>query len=114
MTPARSKPGMKAMLIRQVGPSENVHMEVLPRPTPGPSEVLVRVHAAAVNPLDWKLCTGVISLTPEFSLPFIPGFDIAGVVEEVGRGAEGGANVSSFAVGDEVFGGCNSGGYAEF
>src|SRR3954447_24252436 len=99
---------MKAMLIRQVGPPELLHMEEVARPTPGKGEVLVCVHAAGANPLDWKLRAGVFALEPDFSLPFIPGFDVAGVVEEVGAG------VSDFAVGDEVFGSGNGGGYAEY
>jgi NADPH:quinone reductase-like Zn-dependent oxidoreductase len=99
---------MKAMLIRQTGPLDLLHMEEIERPTPAKDEVLVRVHAAGVNPLDWKLCIGMYDVETEYSLPFIPGFDVAGVVEEVG------AEVEDFAVGDEVFGHCEGGGYAEF
>lgn len=100
---------MKAMLTRQVGPSESLHFEEVPRPAPLPGEVLVRVHTTTANPLDWKLCTGVYQVEEAgYALPFIPGFDVAGVIEEVGEG------VTAFAVGDEVFGCCDSGGYAEF
>lgn len=99
---------MKAMRIRQTGAPELLQLADVPRPAPATGEVLVRVHAAAANPLDWKLCAGIYNLEPDYSLPFIPGFDVAGVVEAVAAG------VNSFAVGDEVFGTCQSGGYAEF
>src|SRR4051812_1080375 len=101
-------PTMKALLIRQIGSADLLHMEEVERPTPGAGEVLVRVHATAANPLDWKLRAGVYPIEPEFSFPFIPGFDVAGIVEEVGAG------VDNFAAGGEVFGSSDSGGYAEF
>ncbi|MEW2376287.1 NADP-dependent oxidoreductase [Micromonospora sp. NPDC047812] len=81
------------------------------RPVPAPGEILVRVHAAGVNPTDWKtrargqFATGVLP-------PFVLGFDVSGVVEEVGPG------VTLFAAGDEVFGMPRfphpAGAYAEF
>ena len=65
------------------------------RPEPGPTEVLVRTGAAGVNPVDWKTRAGGGMLG---SPPFTVGWDVAGVVEEVGLG------VTRFAVGDRVFG----------
>jgi NADPH:quinone reductase-like Zn-dependent oxidoreductase len=70
-------------------------VEDLPRPEPGPTEVLVRVAAAGVNPVDWKVRThGGIPA----ELPFTVGWDVAGVVEEIGVG------VTWLSPGDRVFG----------
>ena len=69
-----------------------------PRPAPGPGEVLVRVHACGVNPLDWKVCDGSVASFLSSSPPFIIGADVAGVVEAVGAG------VTRHKVGDAVFG----------
>lgn len=67
------------------------------RPTPGPGEVLVRIIASGVNPIDYKIRTGAATYaTPE--LPAIIGTDLAGIVEDVGEG------VTAFKAGDEVFG----------
>ncbi|MEV6650978.1 NADP-dependent oxidoreductase [Streptomyces sp. NPDC051219] len=82
----------------------------LPRPTPGPTEILVRVHAAGVNPVDWKSRAtggfGMWARTP------VLGYDVSGVVEAVGLG------VTLYAPGDEVFGmpefPRQAGGYAEY
>lgn len=57
----------------------------VPVPEPGPGEVLVRVHAASLNPVDWKLCTGAV---PWWDGPHIVGLDAAGVVERIGPGVE--------------------------
>ncbi|MGW1378385.1 NADP-dependent oxidoreductase [Streptomyces sp. NPDC002446] len=67
----------------------------LPRPVPGPSEVLIAVHAAGVNPTDWKHRAGGPFVGPP---PFVLGWDVSGVVEAVGFG------VTLFKPGDEVFG----------
>ena len=83
--------------IRQVtlGGPEVLELTDVPRPEPGPTEVLVRVRAAGVNPVDWKTRTrGGFLGQP----PFTVGWDVAGVVEEPGRG------VTRFAPGDRVFG----------
>jgi NADPH2:quinone reductase len=71
----------------------------LPAPTPGPAEVLVRVHASSANPADNSIATGMLEqMGIEYEFPVILGRDYAGVVEQVG------ADVSRYAVGDEVFG----------
>ncbi|MDT7784483.1 MAG: hypothetical protein QOF58_2902 [Pseudonocardiales bacterium] len=69
----------------------------VPKPAPLPTEVLVRVHAAGVNPVDWKTRAGggMVGLQ---SFPFINGWDVSGVVEEVGFG------VTTLKPGDEVYG----------
>ncbi|AWS40094.1 NADPH:quinone reductase [Streptosporangium sp. 'caverna'] len=76
------------------GPEVLKEIEV-ERPTPGPTEVLVRVHAAGVNPTDWKhRATGGLLGSP----PFVLGWDVSGVVESVGIGT------ALYKPGDEVFG----------
>lgn len=80
------------------------------RPVPGPSELLVSVRAAGVNPVDWKIRQGFLAEVAPRELPAVLGNEVSGVVAEVGGDVEG------FAVGDEVFGPVASGhgGYAEF
>jgi NADPH:quinone reductase-like Zn-dependent oxidoreductase len=86
---------MRAIRQFSLGGPEVLEVTELPRPEPLPSEVLVRVAAAGVNPVDWKTRTmgGRIG-----ELPFTVGWDVAGVVEELGFG------VTRFAVGERVFG----------
>ena len=69
----------------------------IPRPEPGPGEVLVRIHASGINPLDLKIHAGEAPHA-RHPLPAILGLDLAGVVEGVGTG------VTRFRPGDEVYG----------
>jgi NADPH:quinone reductase-like Zn-dependent oxidoreductase len=86
---------MRAIRQESLGGPEVLQVAEVPRPEPIPTEVLVRVHAAGVNPVDWKTrARGGFIGTP----PFTVGWDVAGVVEAVGFG------VTRFAVGDRVFG----------
>ncbi len=87
---------MKAVRFHAWGGPEVLRYEDVPAPRAGAGELLVRVHAAGVNPVDWKTRKGRTGLARR--LPFTPGWDVSGVVEEVGEGTSG------FAVGDEVFG----------
>ncbi len=87
---------MKAAYINQTGPPEVIQVGQLPDPLPRPSEVLVRVIASAVNPIDTYIRSGAVAM--ELPTPFIPGCDFAGVVERVGTG------VDRFAPGDRVWG----------
>ena len=81
----------------------------LPRPVPGPGQLLVEVRAAGVNPVDWKRRTGYLPIgATALALPAVFGSEAAGVVTEVG------ADVEGFAAGDEVFGTPATGGYAAF
>ena len=74
-------------------------LEDLPAPTPAPNEVLVRVHGSSVNPVDNGIAAGMLrQMGVEYEFPAILGRDYAGVVEQVG------AEVTRYAVGDEVFG----------
>ena len=86
---------MRAIRQRSLGGPEVLELVDVPRPEPGPTEVLVRVTGAGVNPVDWKVrARGGLLGDP----PFTVGWDVAGVVEELGRG------VTRFAPGDRVFG----------
>lgn len=92
---AASAPRMRAITQQVLGGPEVLTVAELDRPVPGPTEVLVRVHAAAVNPVDWKVRAGGGVLgTP----PFILGWDVSGVVAATGPG------VTLWQPGDEVFG----------
>jgi NADPH:quinone reductase-like Zn-dependent oxidoreductase len=93
---------MQAVLMHETGDPDILQFEEIERPEPGDGEVLIRVRAASVNPIDWKYRRGFV----DKQLPAILGSDVSGTVE-VSR-AEG------FAEGDEVFGLAVSGGYAEF
>jgi NADPH:quinone reductase-like Zn-dependent oxidoreductase len=88
---------VRAILVERFGGPEVLRVARVEEPTPGPGEVLVRVAAAGVNPVDWKVRAG--SADGRFGRPpYVPGWDVAGVVEATGDG------VSAFAAGDEVFG----------
>jgi NADPH:quinone reductase-like Zn-dependent oxidoreductase len=89
------KQKMQAVSQDRLGPAGVLHMVTVPRPEPGGTEVLVRVLAAGVNPVDWKTRADGGRLGPP---PFILGWDVAGVVAALGEG------VTRFAVGDRVFG----------
>lgn len=86
---------MKAVLIRRHGGPEILEIADLPRPRPGPGEVLVRIKAAGMNHLDTWVRRGMPGM--RLPLPMIPGSDGAGVVEEIGAG------VTAFKPGDRVF-----------
>jgi NADPH:quinone reductase len=87
---------MKAAFINQTGAPDVIQYADLPDPTPGPREVLVRVGAVAVNPIDTYIRGGAIKL--ELAFPYIIGCDLAGTVEAVG------GDVSRFQPGDRVWG----------
>lgn len=86
---------MRAIRQRMLGGPEVLELVEVPRPEPAPTEVLVRVRAAGVNPVDWKTRAGGAYLGEP---PFTVGWDVAGVVEEVGAG------VTRFRPGERVFG----------
>jgi NADPH:quinone reductase-like Zn-dependent oxidoreductase len=89
---------MRAAVTEAFGGIDRIVVRDLPKPTPGPGEVLVRVKAAAMNPLDCKLREGTFRLIFRVKPPFVLGFDVAGKVEAVGPG------VTRLRVGDAVFG----------
>ncbi|HEV8196874.1 MAG TPA: NAD(P)-dependent alcohol dehydrogenase [Gemmatimonadales bacterium] len=102
---------MKAIVYHRYGGPEVLGCEDLPKPEPGDDEVLIRVRAASVNPMDCSFLTGVylMRLMTGFRRPKLtrPGVDMAGEVEAVGR------NVTRFKTGDPVFGAAR-GAFAEY
>jgi len=88
---------MKAVVLHEYGPPSNLKYEDVPDPKPGPDEVLVRVHAASLNPIDWKIRSGAAKARFPIEFPYILGRDVAGIVQEVG------ADVLGFKEGDPVF-----------
>ena len=98
---------MKAVHIHKLGGPDVLRFEDVPRPEPGAHEVLVRVHAAGVNPADWKIREGLLG---KVALPAIMGFDFSGEIEALGP------EVTKFRVGEAVFGSVadESGSYAEY
>ncbi|MFD3416992.1 NADP-dependent oxidoreductase [Streptomyces decoyicus] len=95
--PETRTPQMRAVSQDTAGGPEVLKMITTDRPVPGPTEILVRVHAAGVNPTDWKSRSQGAFMTGA-KAPFTLGFDVSGVVEAVGLG------VTLFAPGDKVFG----------
>jgi len=98
---------MKAILVREFGGPDVLKLEEVPTPKPAAGEVLVRIHAAGVNPYDTYMRAGTYARKPP--LPYTPGSDGAGVVEAVGEG------VKKVKRGDRVYTTQTlSGAYAEF
>ena len=102
---------MKAVRIHSYGGPEVLKYEDAPRPQPDAGDLLVHVHAAGVNPIDWKIRQGQFKDSIPYSLPFIPGWDFSGIVESTGRGT------SKFQKNDGVFARpdiARNGAYAEY
>ncbi|MFJ1761339.1 NADP-dependent oxidoreductase [Amycolatopsis sp. NPDC088138] len=89
---------MRAARYHDYGPADVLVVEDVPEPHAGPGEIRIRVAAASVNPVDWKLRAGATRGVFPVEFPAIPGRDAAGVVDEVGE------DVAGVAVGDRVFG----------
>lgn len=97
---------MRAIRVHQFGGPEALTLETVADPQPQSGEVLVRIHAAGVNPVDTYIRTGTYAIKPP--LPYTPGLDAAGVIEAVGAG------VTGWTPGDRVYvAGTITGGYAE-
>ncbi|MEO7330062.1 MAG: alcohol dehydrogenase catalytic domain-containing protein, partial [Minicystis sp.] len=88
---------MLAARIHEYGGPEVLRVEEVDKPAPGPRDLLIRVRASAVNPVDWKVRSGVQRNIMRYKLPWILGLDVSGVVEAKG------ASVTRFEVGDEVW-----------
>lgn len=99
---------MQAIQVHAYGDTDQLSLEVVARPAPQEGEVLVRVHAAGVNPIDWKVRQGLRKQFLPMQFPYIPGMEIAGVVEEVGVG------VTTLQIGQAVYGRSKTGAYAEY
>ena len=93
---------MQAVVVHETGGPEVLVLEEADRPEPGDGEVLVKVRAASVNPIDWKYRRGIA----QRELPAVLGNDISGTIES--------SRAEEFAEGDDVFGWAASGGYADF
>jgi NADPH:quinone reductase-like Zn-dependent oxidoreductase len=106
-----AKPTMKAIVVHEYGGPEVLKYEDVPRPEPKEDQVLVRVIAAGVNPVDDASRSPKYAKFFGITLPFIPGYDIAGVVERTG------AKITRFKTGDSVYAYLSlkdGGGYAEY
>jgi NADPH:quinone reductase-like Zn-dependent oxidoreductase len=104
---------MKAIVYTKYGPPDVLELNEIEKPTPKGDEVLIKIQAASANPADWHMLRGEPFLARLNAGLFKPkntilGIDIAGQVEAVGK------NVTEFQLGDEVFGGSDFGGFAEY
>jgi len=102
---------MKAVRLHEYGGPDVLKYEDAPRPQPGAGEVLIRVRAAGVNPIDWKIREGYMKGVLGHSLPLIPGWDLCGSIEAMAPGA------AKFKPGDMVYSRpdvARDGAYAEF
>lgn len=89
---------MKAIIINQFGSEDVLEEQEVDKPEPKEGEVLVKIRAAGINPVDWKIREGKLKDRIPHQFPFIPGWDFAGIIEKQGYSAR------RFDVGDEVFG----------
>ena len=96
---------MRAVLCKEFGPPEKLVIEDVPSPEAGKGQVVIDVHAAAVNFPDVLIIQNKYQMKPP--LPFSPGGEVAGIVRAVGEG------VQNLKVGDRVIGSCGHGGYVE-
>jgi NADPH:quinone reductase-like Zn-dependent oxidoreductase len=99
---------MKAMRMHEYGPPAVLRFEDAPRPNIEDDQLLIKVRAVGMNPLDWKIRSGLFKAWAPEDLPQILGFDMAGEVAAIG------ANVTQFAIGDAVYGTTDMGAYAEY
>lgn len=98
---------MKAIQIHKYGHVDQMALERVPRPKAGKGQILVKIHDAGVNPVDWKIREGYMREYRPASFPYTMGQDFSGEVVEVGQG------VTGFSTGDNVFG-FSLGSYAEY
>ncbi|GHO90218.1 oxidoreductase [Reticulibacter mediterranei] len=102
------KQTMQAIQVHEYGDVDQLKLAVVARPEPQAGEVLVRVHAAGVNPIDWKVRQGLRKHLVPMQFPYIPGMEIAGVVEGVGP------DVTTLQIEQAVYGRSTTGAYAEY
>ena len=98
---------MQAIVTREYGGPEVLKLEDYPKPTAGPDEVLIKVAATSINPLDYKQRNGSLKSVVPIQFPGILGVDVSGTVAALG------SRVTNFSVGERVFAMAN-GTYAEF
>ena len=88
---------MKAIRLQAFGAADQLELQDIPVPVAEPRQVLVRVVAAGVNPIDWKIRSGAIAALFGLAAPLTPGWDASGIVAAIG------AEVDTFKPGDAVF-----------
>jgi NADPH:quinone reductase-like Zn-dependent oxidoreductase len=98
---------MKAVVLHEYGGPDKLKYEEWEDPQAGDYQILIRVTAAGINPIDWKIRSGAMKAFMLLELPAILGYDYSGIVRSVGKGVEG------YAEGDKVFGRAGKA-YAEF
>src|SRR5215467_12404967 len=99
---------MQAIQVHSYGGPEQLKLEEKLRPEPQVGEVLLRVHAAGVNQLDWRIRQGLMQDFQPVTFPYTPGLEVAGVVEDVGPA------VTAFKGGQAALGQTSAGAYAEY
>src|SRR5687768_3617697 len=102
---------MRAFVLQRYGGPSAAKLQEVPQPGPSADEVLVRVHAAGLNPVDYKFRNGLLRVIHRPKLPFVMGNELAGTVFACG------SNVKEFASGERVFACCDinrSGAFAEY
>jgi NADPH:quinone reductase-like Zn-dependent oxidoreductase len=99
---------MQAIQVHDYGDADQLKLETVACPEPQAGEVLIRVHAAGVNPIDWKVRQGLRKHLLPMQFPYIPGMELAGVVAALGPG------VTTLKVGQEVYGRSRTGAYAQY
>jgi NADPH:quinone reductase-like Zn-dependent oxidoreductase len=104
---------MQAIRLHAYGTNDGLKLDTLPQPQCLADEILVRVHAASVNPVDWKVCDGILKDKLVMPMPFIPGGDFSGIVTAIGK------DVTAMQPGNQVFGmtstpGYRAGAFAEY
>ena len=97
---------MKAIVVKEFGGPDVMKLEEVRDPAPAPGQLLIRVHAVGVNPVETYIRAGAYARKP--NLPYTPGSDVGGTVEKAGAG------VTAFKPGDRVYTQGAAGGYAEF
>lgn len=80
---------MRVYRLHGYGSDERLRLETAPIPEPGAGYVRIRIHAASVNPIDWKIRSGLLKELYPVTLPYIPGRDVAGTIDAIGPGVEG-------------------------
>jgi NADPH:quinone reductase-like Zn-dependent oxidoreductase len=99
---------INAIQVHEYGAADQLKLEQIPKPEPGEGEVLVQVYAAGVNPADWKIRSGMFRAFLPTTFPYVPGADLAGVIDQVGPA------VTTLQPRQAVFGRGSQGTYAEY
>ncbi len=88
---------MKAIIVEKFGDLDQVTLGDIPTPEPAANEIQIQVNYAAINPVDWKICAGLLRDRMPYEFPITLGWDVAGSISKMGK------DVSQFKIGDEVF-----------